>query len=92
TTDDHGQYRTKVKFNTLYNITAVKDSYQPVTVEKQFAEGNATVSVTLIMEKSSDWGLLTIIIIGAISVFVLFAALRIWGSRKRRHILRRNDI
>lgn len=91
-TDDHGQYRTKVKFNTSYNITAIKDTYQPVTVEKQFAEGNATVSVTLIMEKSSDWGLLTIIIIGAISVFVLFAALRIWGSRKRRHILRRNDI
>ena len=91
-TDDHGQYRTKVKFNTLYNITAIKDTYQPVMVEKQFDEGNATISVTLIMEKSSDWGLLTIIIIGAISVLVLFAAIRIWGSKKRRHILRKNDI
>jgi hypothetical protein len=92
TTDDHGQYRTKVKFNTLYNITVIKDTYQPVTVEKQFAEGNATVSVTLMMEKSPDWGLLTIIIVGALSVFVLFAALRIWGSRKRKRIIRRNDI
>jgi hypothetical protein len=92
TTDDHGQYKTKVRFNTQYNITAIKDTYQPVVVEKQFTEGNANVSVTLIMEKSPDWGLLTIIIVGALSVFVLFAALRIWGSHKRKRIIRRNDL
>ena len=60
-TDDHGQYKTKVKFNTPYNITASKDSYQPVTVQKQFAQGNTSFSVTLIMEKSLDWGLITIL-------------------------------
>jgi hypothetical protein len=91
-TDDHGQYKAKVKFNTPYNITASKDSYQPATVQKQFAQGNTSFSVTLIMEKSLDWGLFAIIVIGAISVLVLFAALRIWGGKKRRHVMRRNDI
>ena len=91
-TDDHGQYMTRVKFNTPYNITAIKDTYQPVIVQKQFAQGNASVSVTLIIEKSLDWGLIAIIVIGAISVLVLFAAIRIWGGRKRKHVMRRNEI
>jgi hypothetical protein len=91
-TDDQGQYKTKVKFNTTYNITATKDTYQPAAVQKQFAQGNTTFSVTLIVEKSLDWGLIAIIIIGAISVLGLFAALRIWSGRKRRHVMRRNDI
>jgi hypothetical protein len=91
-TDDHGHYKGKVKFNTPYNITASKESYQPVVVQKQFAQENTSFSVTLLMEKSLDWGLIAIIVIGAISVLVLFAALRIWGGRKRRHVMRRNDI
>ncbi len=91
-TDDHGQYSTKVRFNTLYNITAIKDTYQTSSVQKQFAQGNATASVTLIMEKSLDWGLITLIVIGAIGVLMLFAAIRMSGHRKRRHILRRNDL
>jgi hypothetical protein len=44
------------------------------------------------MEKSLDWGLIAIIVIGAISVLVLVAALRIWGGGKRSHVMRRNDI
>jgi hypothetical protein len=91
-TDDRGQYKTMVKFNTPYNITASKDSYQPVAVQNQFAQGNTSFSVTLIMEKSLDWGLIAIIVIGAICVLMLFAALRIWGGRKHRHVMRRNDI
>jgi hypothetical protein len=91
-TDDHGQYSTKVKVNTLYNITAIKDTYQPSSVQKQVARGNATASVTLVMEKSIDWGLITLIVIGAIGVLVLFAAIRMFGHRKRRYILRRNDL
>jgi hypothetical protein len=91
-TDDQGQFNTKVRFNTLYNITAIKDTYQPSSVKKQFAQGNATASVTLIMEKSLDWGLITLIVIGAIGVLVLFAAIRMFGQRKRRHILRRNNL
>jgi hypothetical protein len=91
-TDNHGQYKAKVKFNTPYNITASKDSYQPVAVQKQFAQGNATFSVTLVMEKSLDWALIALIVFGVISILVLFAALRIWGGRKRRHVMRNNDI
>ena len=91
-TDDHGQYRTKVKFNTLYNITAIKDTYQPVSVQKQFAQGNATASVTLIMEKSLDWGLIAMIVIGILGILIVFGVIRKWGSRKRRHVVRRNDI
>ncbi|HUT37718.1 MAG TPA: carboxypeptidase-like regulatory domain-containing protein [Methanoregula sp.] len=91
-TDDHGQYSTKVRFNTLYNITAIKDTYQPSSVQKQFTQGNATASVTLIMEKSLDWGLITLIVIGAVAVLVLFAAIRLFGHRKGRHIQRRNEL
>ena len=91
-TDDHGQYNTRVRFNTLYNITAIKDTYQPSSVRKLVDQGNATASVTLIMEKSPDWGLITLIVIGAIGVLVLFAAIRMSGHRKRRHILRRNEL
>lgn len=91
-TDDHGEFRTKVKFNTSYNITAIKDTYQPAIIQKQFYQGNATVSVTLVMEKSVDWALIVIIVVGALGVLVAFAAFRLWGGRKRRHIIRRNDI
>ena len=91
-TDDHGLFRTKVKFNTLYNITAVKDTYQPVSVQKQFAQGNATASVTLIMEKSLDWGIITIIVIGALGVLIAFGVIRMWRGRKQKHSTRRNDL
>ena len=91
-TDDHGQYRTRVRFNTLYNITAVKDTYQPVSVRQQFSQGNTTPSVTLIMEKSLDWGLITLIGIGVISVLIVFGVIRMWGGRKRPHKVKRNDL
>jgi hypothetical protein len=91
-TDDHGQYRTKVKFNTLYNITAIKDTYQPVSVQKQFAQGNATASVTLIMEKSLDWGLIIMIVIGVLGVLIAFGVIRKWGGRKQQHSTRRTDL
>ena len=91
-TDDHGLFRTKVKFNTLYNITAIKDTYQPVSVQKQFAQGNATASVTLIMEKSLDWGLITIIVIGALGILIAFGIIRKWGGRKPQRSMKKNDL
>jgi hypothetical protein len=91
-TDEHGLYRTKVKFNTPYNITAIKDTYQPVSVQKQFAQGNATASVTLIMEKSLDWGLITMIVIGALGVLIAFGVIRKWGGRKPQHSMKKNDL
>jgi len=91
-TDDHGLYRTKVKFNTLYNITAIKNAYQPVSVQKQFAQGNATASVTLMMEKSLDWGLITMIVIGVLSVLIVFGVIRMWSGRKKMPGMKRNDL
>ena len=91
-TDDHGLYRTKVKFNMLYNITAIKDTYQPVSVQQQFSQGNATASVTLIMEKSLDWGLITMIVIGVLGVLIAFGVIRKWGGRKPQHSMKRNDL
>ena len=91
-TDDHGLFRTKVRFNTLYNITAIKDTYQPVSVQKQFAQGNATASVTLIMEKNLDWGIITIIVIGAFGVLIAFGIIRKWGGRKPQRSMKKNDL
>ena len=92
-TDDRGQYNTKLKFNTPYNITASKDGYQPASIQKQVISGNATATATLTMEKNLDWGLITIIAAGVVGVLVLFAVIRMIGhQRKRRHIIRRNDI
>jgi hypothetical protein len=91
-TDNHGQYTTKAKFNTFYNITASKDRYQPASVQKQVPQGNATASVNLTLEKNPDWGFITLIAVGAVGVLVIFAAIRMLGRRKRRHTLRRNDI
>jgi hypothetical protein len=92
-TDDHGLFRTKVKFNTLYNITAIKESYQSVSVQKQFAQGNATASVTLVMEKNLDWGIITIIVIGALGVLIAFGLIRMWrGGRKPQHTMKKNDL
>jgi hypothetical protein len=90
-TDDHGLFRTKVKFNTLYNITAIKDTYQPVSVQKQFAQGNATASVTLIMEKNLDWGIITLIVIGILGVLIMFGSIRMWRGRKPQYSMKKND-
>ena len=84
--------RTKVKFNTLYNITAIKDTYQPVSVQKQFAQGNATASATLIMEKSLDWGLIAMIVIGVSGILIVFGVIRSGITGERRRSMRRNDI
>jgi len=91
-TDDRGRYTTRVRFNTLYNITATKDTYQRVSVQKQFAHGNATPSLTLIMEKNPDWGLITLIVAGIVGIIVLFGIIRMFGGRKRRHVTRKNEI
>jgi len=91
-TDDHGQYVTKVTLNTLNNVTATKDGYQPSTIQEQVIQGNATASATITMIRTLDWGLITLIGFGAIGVLVLFAAIRMFGRRKRRHVMRRNEI
>jgi hypothetical protein len=91
-TDEHGLFRTKVKINTLYNITAIKETYQPVSVQEQFAQGNATASVTLVMEKNLDWGIITIIGIGALGILIAFGIIRKWGGRKPQRSMKKNDL
>ncbi len=91
-TDDNGQLLTQVTFNTDVNITVTKDGYVPLSVQKQVIQGNGTATTTLVLEKSTDWGLIGMIVIGAIGVLVLFAAIRMFGRRKRRHVMRRNEI
>ena len=91
-TNDHGQYITKVKLDALNNITSTKDGYQSVSAQKQVIHGNSTDSVTLTMEKNMDWGIVTLIGIGAVGVLILFAVIRIFGRKKRRHVMRRNEI
>ena len=91
-TDDHGQYVTKVRFNQIYNITASRDGYQTASVQKQVIQGNATASVNISLEKSTDWGIIGMVVIGAIVVLVLLAAIRLLGKRPGRHIMRRNEI
>jgi hypothetical protein len=70
----------------------MKDTYQPVSVQKQFAQGNATASVTLILEKSLDWGFITMIVIGVLGIIIVFGAIRMWGGRKKQHSMRKNDL
>lgn len=92
TTDDNGQLTTRVKFNSVYNITASKEGYQPASVKRQVVQGNATDSVTLVIEKNLDLGLVSMIVLGAVAVLILFVVIRIIGHNRRRHVSRRNEI
>jgi uncharacterized membrane protein len=91
-TDDHGLFLAKVKFNTFYNITASKDGYLSASVQNQVLQGNSTASVTVILEKSIDWGLIGMIVLGVAGVLILFAVIRAFGRRRRRHVMRRNEL
>jgi hypothetical protein len=91
-TDDHGQFVTKLKFNTIYNITASKEGYQSNSLQKQIVQGNATGSATLTLEKNTDWGLVGMIVAGIAGIFILFTVIRSLGRKRRRHVARRNEI
>jgi hypothetical protein len=91
-TDNHGKYVANVEFNTPYNITLSKEGYQSISVQKEIIVGNGTASVTITLEKNVDWGLIALVAIGAVCVLLLFAAIRMFGRRKRRHVTRRNEI
>ena len=93
TTDAHGQFITPIKYATLYNISTTKDGYQSASVEKQVSLGNATPTVTITLEKNLDWGLITMIALGAVGVLILFVIIRFIGHRnRRRHVMKRNEI
>jgi hypothetical protein len=91
-TDGSGQLLTHVNFNTDVNITATKEGYISQSVQKQVIRGNASATATIILEKTLDWGLISMLLLGAIGIAVLFAVIRMLGGRKHRHITRRNEI
>jgi len=91
-TDIHGRFATRVTFNQIYNITASRDGYQSVSVQKQVVQGNATDSVTISLDKTMDWGFLEIIVIIVFGVLVLFIAFRKFGKKPGHHVMRRNEI
>ena len=91
-TDNNGQYMSRVKFNTPYNITASKDGYQSASLQKEIIQGNATVLIDISLEKSMDWGFMGIVVIILIVVLVLFIAYKKFGRKPGRHVARRNEI
>jgi uncharacterized membrane protein (UPF0136 family) len=44
------------------------------------------------MEKSLDWGLITMIVIGVLGVLIAFGVIRKWRSRKPQHSMKKNDL
>jgi len=92
TTNENGQIVTRLKFNTLYNISGSKEGYQPVSTQKEIILGNSSGSATLTMEKNLDWGFIGLIIVGALGVLVVFAIIRRMNQKPRRHVIRRNEI
>jgi hypothetical protein len=91
-TDDHGQLTARIKFDQPVNISVTKDGYQPVSVQKEVIRGNSTAAVTITLDRNLDWGLITIIALGVIGILILFAAIRMFGRKKHRHVIRRNEI
>jgi hypothetical protein len=92
TTNENGQIVTRLKYNTLYNISGSKEGYQPVSTQKEIILGNSSGSATLTLEKNLDWGFIGLIIVGAIGVLVVFAIIRHMNQKPRRHVIRRNEI
>jgi hypothetical protein len=92
TTDENGQVVTGLKFNTLYNISASKEGYQPVITQKEIILGNSSGSLTFTLDKNLDWGFILLIIVGAVGVLVVFGIIRRISRKPRRHMIRRNEI
>jgi Carboxypeptidase regulatory-like domain len=92
TTDENGQLVTGLKFNTLNNISASKEGYQPVITQKEIILGNSSGSLTFTLDKNLDWGFILLIIVGAVGVLVIFGIIRRISRKPRRHLIRRNEI
>lgn len=91
-TGDNGQVTAKVKYNMVSNITATKDGYQTAKAEHTIIIGNATGSVTVMMERNLDWGFILLVVAGAVVVILLFALIRHMSKKPGRHVVRRNEI
>ncbi len=91
-TSENGQVSTQVKFNSANNITALKEGYQSTSVQNSVIIGNASSSVTVILERNIDWGFIGLIVVGAVGVLLIFALIRRMSNKPGRHVVRRNEI
>jgi hypothetical protein len=91
-TAENGQVSSKIQFNTVNNITATKDGYQPASATKTVIIGNATSSITVTLEKNLDWGFIGLVVVGAVIVLLVFALIRHMSKKPGRHVVRRNEI
>jgi hypothetical protein len=92
TTDSHGQMELQLIYNTAYNITVTHDGYLPQTVQEEVSLGNTTTPLTITLQKNTDWGFVTLVGIGILIVFFIYAVIRLAGRRNRHHIIKRNEI
>ena len=92
TSGDNGQVTTNVKYNTQYNITAMKDGYQTRSVVNTVIVGNETSSVTLILEKNLDWGFIGLVGVGAVVLLLVLFLIRHRSRKPGRHVIRRDEI
>ncbi len=91
TTDTHGQLETQVKVNTPYTINATKEGYLPEGVTEVFSNEKSSATVTLIMERPIDIGLVAIVVI----IIAAVAGVILWIRRKNRYAhtrMRRNGL
>jgi hypothetical protein len=91
TTDTHGQLETQVKVNTLYIINATKEGYLPEGVTEVFSNEKSSATVTLVMERPIDIGLVAIVVI----IIAAVAGVILWIRRKNRYAhtrMRRNGL
>jgi hypothetical protein len=91
-TDDRGQLTTRIKFDQPVNISVTKEGYQAISVQKEVIRGNSTAAFTIVLDRNLDWGLISMIAFGVLGILILFAAIRMFGRKKHRHVMRRNEI
>jgi hypothetical protein len=92
--DGNGQVVTYINYSTVGKIAAQKEGYEATSAMTTVSPGNATSLVTLTLRKNPDWGAMPLIILGVIGILVLLGGAIVQRSRRRRkrHIIRRNEI
>jgi len=92
-TDSHGELDAQLTYATPYNITVTHDGYNTKTVQKEIPLGNTTTALTITLEKSLDWGFITLVGIGILVILFLFVIIRrAAGHRSARSSTRRGEI
>lgn len=93
TTDSHGELDAQLTYATPYNITVTHEGYNTKTVQKEIPLGNTTTALTITLEKSLDWGFITLVGIGILVILFLFVIIRrAAGHRSARSSTRRGEI